>query len=200
MLRIGSHRVALLGSVVAMIPVGPGWLISVWPGIVTLMALVRPDVQAAFDIKKTQPETPGRDTTEDASDSSVERVRQRLWIPALGLLLTGVLGALTGIHMMALGTPLPSGPDARLLRPELLGFGLLMVLANGAVIWGAYHMFRIGSRAIVALGSAFAICSSILPVVMPTGGWDSCTPQIAVPTGVWALITLTRSDVRAAFR
>jgi predicted Ser/Thr protein kinase len=52
MFRVGRYRVALLGSVLAMLPLSPIWPISVWQGYLALTALARPDVQAAFGAQR----------------------------------------------------------------------------------------------------------------------------------------------------
>src|SRR5579864_7895272 len=48
MMRLKSHGLATVASVLAMLPCGPAWLLGLPIGIWSLMALSRPNVKAAF--------------------------------------------------------------------------------------------------------------------------------------------------------
>jgi predicted Ser/Thr protein kinase len=56
--KVGSYQGAVVGSIAALLPLSPVWLIGVWQGLGALLALREPGVKAAFAPAKSR--APGR--------------------------------------------------------------------------------------------------------------------------------------------
>jgi predicted Ser/Thr protein kinase len=130
-----------------------------------------------------------------ASSDSIEAIRQRVWIPALGLMVAGILNcvAMVGAVIGALVKLIQQGFDingsAFGFSPgaiELLFIGLLA--APGVlVVIGAYNMMRLRSHRMAVVGSIVAVLP-FLPGAI-----------IGLPMGIWALVLLMKQEVKAAF-
>jgi hypothetical protein len=126
-------------------------------------------------------------------------VRERLKLPAMGLILVGSINALTGLMLIVgrlvsllKGTPAPTDPDRRLgymtwnvLSPVL---GLLSLLAAPLIIYGAIQMF--GAKRYPA--ARLAAVLALIPISSVC-----CVPGI--PVGIWALMVLLHPEVKVAF-
>ncbi len=113
-----SYGLAVTGCILVMIPLTPGWLLSLPLGIWVLLALRRPDVKAAFGRRPRAGVTvaPGRPsplpragaaiqweqprpeyvgpTAAPGEPADVESARRKVQGPAIGLLVVGILNGL----------------------------------------------------------------------------------------------------------
>jgi predicted Ser/Thr protein kinase len=102
----------------------------------------------------------------------VEAIRHRVWIPAVGLLAAGVINCLGIIGMLGVG--------GLFLVPFMAAY-------SAVVLIGGWNLMQLRSLRWAAIGSALAILP-ISPGVL-----------IGLPMGIWALILLTKQEVKAAF-
>jgi predicted Ser/Thr protein kinase len=130
---------------------------------------VKTDVETISSSQR--PDTSGPSSTGVVANG-IESVRHRVWIPAVGLLAAGVINCLAIIGAVAVA-------GAQLLP--------IMAAYSAVVLLGGWHLMQLRSFRWAAVGSALAI----LPV--------SPGALIGLPMGIWALILLTRQEVKAAF-
>jgi tRNA A-37 threonylcarbamoyl transferase component Bud32 len=121
------------------------------------------------------------------SDESSEAVRQRLRIPAIGLMISGAVNfpflALVFVLNFALewsGTP---GNPWMLVAAVTTGTTAVGVI----LIVGARQMLRLRSY-------GWAVACSVLAFVPLSAGF-----MLGVPMGIWALLVLNRPDTQQAF-
>ncbi|HKB01080.1 MAG TPA: protein kinase, partial [Gemmataceae bacterium] len=124
---------------------------------------------------------------------------QRLRLPANGLFVTGILYWAT-LPVVFVARFMPGVPDDAF--PWLLrSFGVVPVVAGFVFVFAAWKMRR---------GELYPLCvaAALLPLALVgeklfslAQGKLTISPGdfTALPFGLWALIELTRSDVRAAF-
>ncbi len=108
--------------------------------------------------------------TNALSEQALAEAERRVRIPAVGLILAAII---TLVFMLSV--------DRRTMLPPALF--ILMALAN---LFGAVRMLQLRSH-------AWAMAASILAMLSPPGF------ILGVPCGIWALIVLTRRDVREVF-
>ncbi|HUT29121.1 MAG TPA: serine/threonine-protein kinase [Sedimentisphaerales bacterium] len=108
-----------------------------------------------------------------AAADGVEAVRHRVWIPAVGLLAAAIINCL-----VIVGALIKLGGSVAAVLP---------VLYSLAVLLGGWNLMQLRSLRWAAIGSALAT----LPI--------SPGALIGLPMGIWALILLTKKDVKAAF-
>lgn len=129
------------------------------------------------------------------SNDSIEAIRQRVWIPAAGLMVSGlinclvVVGAVIGalVRLVQRGFAI-SGNTFGFLpgAAEFLVIGFLA--APGIlVVVGAYNIMRLRSHRMAVAGSAAAVLP-FLPGAI-----------IGLPMGIWALVLLMKKEIKAAF-
>lgn len=126
----------------------------------------------------------------------------KLKAPAIGLIVAGVLNAVSGLYLLA--STLIQFSAGVLDRnfsqdSERIGFyigfwgtaalGILGFLVAPIIIYGAIQMMR---------GRSFGLSrtAAILAVIPLT----SCCFVIGIPFGIWALVVLSQPDVKALFR
>ena len=129
----------------------------------------------------------------------VSNARERLRLPAIGLILVGAINALSGLVLilgrlasLLKGSPVPADPARRLgymtftiLSPMV---GLLSLIAAPLVIYGAIQMYGAKRYGVARLAAVLAL----IPVTSVC-----CVPGI--PIGIWALLILHHPEVKAAF-
>ena len=126
----------------------------------------------------------------------------KLKAPSIGLIIAGVLNAVTGLYLLA-STLIQYSRGA--LNPrfsseaEQFGFyigfwgtgalGILGFLVAPVIIYGAIQMMR---------GRSFGLSrtAAILAVIPLT----SCCFLLGIPFGIWALVVLSQPDVKSLFR
>ena len=125
--------------------------------------------------------------------------RDQISGPAIGLLVTGIIGAvfsLVGFISLAVGTSLNHFWIEEFLeyvekfyeRSFALGSSLLEVLIAAFIVYAALKMKELQQW-------GFAVAASILamlPCISPC-----CV--IGLPIGIWALVVLMRPEVKSAF-
>jgi hypothetical protein len=123
--------------------------------------------------------------------------------PAIGLLVTGILGAVggvLGIVMNALGTSLSTfGParggdqSARLVNAMAGGAGIVQSLIHmalaGLIIYGALQMKKLVNFRLAMTVSILALAPCISPCCL-----------LGLPFGIWALVVLNKPEVKSAFQ
>ena len=127
-------------------------------------------------------------------------VRSRLQLPAIGLIIVGVLNALSGL-VLILGRlvsvvkgrdPVITDEDRRLGYTVATIFfpivSLISIVASPIIIFGGVQM--LGARRY-----SIALWAAILALIPLTS--VCCIPGI--PIGIWALIVLRHPEVRAGF-
>ena len=127
-------------------------------------------------------------------------VRRKLQLPATGLIVVGVLNAMSGV-LLILGriASLVNSPQREITNEaRRLGYltaiiliplvSLISILAAPVIIYGGIQMLKTRRYSIALLAATLALIplSSIC-----------CIPGI--PIGIWALIVLRDSEVRACF-
>jgi tRNA A-37 threonylcarbamoyl transferase component Bud32 len=110
------------------------------------------------------------------ADDDVESVRHRVWIPAVGLLVAGLINCLSVIGAIW-GALVPG--DAGLLLV------IWMVVQTFVIILGAWNLMQLRSYRWAVAGSIFGIISIAFP--------------FGLAMGIWALVLLTKKEVKAAF-
>jgi hypothetical protein len=129
-------------------------------------------------------------------------ILQRIKMPAIGLLIGGVLNAGTGFLTLLSGIfrltgiwgreTLPSDEAERMgfLAGTFLGYGLglLSLIFAPIIFFGALKMLK-GERYGIAKISAIL---SVIPL--------SCCFPLSIIFGIWSLIMLSKPDVKAFFQ
>ncbi|MDH4241416.1 MAG: serine/threonine protein kinase, partial [Phycisphaerae bacterium] len=106
-------------------------------------------------------------------------IRHRVWIPAAGLLVAGAINCLGtfGILLRVFGfIPVATIPIV-----------ILMVAHTVVVIFGAWNLMQLRSYRLALAGSILAI--------LPFGPGA----VVSIPMGIWALLVMTKKEVKAAF-
>jgi hypothetical protein len=126
----------------------------------------------------------------------------RLKVPAIGLLITGVLSGALGFLTIisgllrlagALGKEQPIRDDAERLGYYFgtglgYGIGVLSLLLAPVIIVGAVKMMKGQSRGLAMAAALF----SLVPITC-------CSVPLGTIFGIWALVVLMNPDVKAYF-
>ncbi|MHC4084530.1 MAG: serine/threonine-protein kinase [Planctomycetota bacterium] len=123
----------------------------------------------------------GRRVQTQPVDDSPQGIKRRLRVPAVALIVCGVLRCL-GLLLLGLslgGYKAPGPTEATMF--------LVTILTGGLIIAGAWHMLSLRNYGLAVAGSIVAM----LPL-----GLDFL---IGFPFGIWALVVLTKSEVKTAF-
>ncbi len=119
--------------------------------------------------------------------AQIEAVRQRLKIPARGLIAAGVLQVLFALGLLVVAMPAIASEGGGLAGYGAVGFGAaLLVVVASIVFLGANSMKKLRNY-------PFSVATGIVAAV--TGP----AAILGLPFGIWALVILFRRDVRAAF-
>jgi predicted Ser/Thr protein kinase len=142
-------------------------------------------VKTAVETIVTTPS--GVSPAEQITAAQIEAVRNRLKIPARGLIAAGGLQALAALGLLVFAIPAITSEGGDPMGYAAIGFGatLLLVVA-GIVLRGAtslrklqYYRFSVGASVVAAVTGPGAL--------------------LGLPFGVWACVELFRPEVRAAF-
>jgi tRNA A-37 threonylcarbamoyl transferase component Bud32 len=113
------------------------------------------------------------------SGTDLKSIRHRVWIPAVGLLVAGMINCL-GIFGTLLSvfefTPIATIPIM-----------ILMTAQTVVVILGAWNLMQLRSYRLALAGSILGI--------LPFGPGAI----VSIPMGIWALVVMTKKEVKAAF-
>ncbi len=127
---------------------------------------------------------------------------QQVQGPAIGLVITGVigilfalfrmLGSLFGFGMANLSDLSDLGPGANYARYFMGGagivFGVVMLVTSVFVIWSALQMKQLRGWTLSVVGSIVAMVPCLGPCCI-----------VGIPIGIWALVVLMKPEVKAAF-
>jgi tRNA A-37 threonylcarbamoyl transferase component Bud32 len=141
---------------------------------------VRTDVQTIRDVSPIVREQVETGTSGEGKD---EAIREEIRRPAIGLLITGIADwialPITLVVLLLTG-------DETIPTDALVVIGLGGLALSGAILFGAIKMMRLESY-------PAAVVASVLAMVVTPGN------LVGLPIGIWAFVTLTSRDVRAAF-
>jgi len=111
--------------------------------------------------------------------TDLKSIRHRVWIPAAGLLVAGVINCLG-----AFGILLSAFISVYFATIPL---AILMAAHTALLIFGAWNLMQLRSYRLALAGSILGILS------FPPGA------IVSIPMGIWALIVMTKKEVKAAF-
>ena len=130
----------------------------------------------------------------------MNEVKRRLQLPASGLIIIGVLNALSGVVLiLARLAQLVNGPERQFPNEaRRLGYmtasiffplvSLISILAAPVIIYGGIQMLKARRYSIALLAATLAV----IPL-------SSICCITGIPIGIWALIVLRDPEVRAGF-
>lgn len=198
MRRMRSYEFAMIGSVLAIIPTNPLWLLSAPLGLWSMLALLRPNVRDAFRLPIHQRPTTWQaggdvvDLTEQDFEHAAEDVRWAscglLTVCGLSLMTMFVLGFMELVGMREITHHFDAGAGL-FMRAGYLEMVILLTLPLAFLVLPAAIMMR-SLRAY-----EFAIIGALI-ASLPVG----ITCVLTIPFGIWALTVLLRPTVRQAFR
>jgi hypothetical protein len=229
MRSLSLYGLAVTASVFALLPLSPVFVISLPIGIWALAVLSRAEVKEAFRRNRggrgparraapTGPSVERRDTpaavsataapatvkpdvppaeapgaaapfAQDQAGADFARARRLVAQPAIGMMFAGALNAAGATAIAAWVTYLVVSAE---MNPSLRVFAAIAAVLNLGIsahwIWRGVSMLRLRAHGSVVLAAVVAI----LPL------WPAWI--VSMPVGIWALVVLCMSDVRAAFR
>ncbi len=106
-------------------------------------------------------------------------IRHRVWIPAAGLLVAGAINYL-GTFGILLSALISTSIDP-------IPIVVLMAVHSAVAIIGAWNLMQLRSYRLALAGSILGILS------FPPGA------IVSIPMGIWALVVMTKKEVKAAF-
>jgi tRNA A-37 threonylcarbamoyl transferase component Bud32 len=123
-----------------------------------------------------------------APSESVEAVRQRLRIPAIGLMISGAVNFLFLELVLVLNFYAMEWVDTQ-AEPGMLAVDIMMAatVVGAIIMLGGWQMLRLRSYGLV-------VACSILALVPLSAGFI-----LGVPMGIWALFVLNRPETQQAF-
>jgi tRNA A-37 threonylcarbamoyl transferase component Bud32 len=181
MMRCQSYHWALGSAIWATIPWSPGWLIGLPCGILALVALRKPSIQAAFGIGSGE--------------------RNPVLAPAIGVCITGI-GA--GLFWSVLGLSLfASGPPASAYHFVNGRWTPIYVDSNEHVLFLLMPLLALPAAAVLVIGARRMIQRNsyqfaVLAAMWATVPWSPFW-LVGLPFGILALRALRRRDVQLAF-
>ncbi|HUK83796.1 MAG TPA: protein kinase, partial [Verrucomicrobiae bacterium] len=121
------------------------------------------------------------------TNAQVEAARKRLKIPAYGILAAGLLQIIFAVGIGAFAVPAVAHESGGLLGSVTLGIiAAFFVIPAVVMLVGAANILKLRRHTLAMVAS----------VVAAAGGPGAI---LGLPFGVWALVVLTRRDVREAF-
>ncbi|HUG68548.1 MAG TPA: serine/threonine-protein kinase [Pirellulaceae bacterium] len=164
---------AKAASIAAMLPLGLSFIVGIPAGIWALVVLGLDEVAGDFE-KRERPK----------QDHEVSAVRHVKW-PAIGLIVTGVVGCLLAIAMFSM---LVTGVVNGVPWAEAAGASspiFFVALWAPTVLAGVFMLRRQAYR--------FVFAYSMLSIVF------SLINLLGLPVGIWAITVLLQDDVKNAF-
>jgi hypothetical protein len=144
------------------------------------------DVTAPLLGPGTEPPLTGTAPGGSAAPSAAESATKRVRFPSLGILFGGVLQVLLGGFgfIMNAGSSERSGDRQALLLLGSLAFALVGVVTMA----GAHSMGKLRSLAFARTVAIMAVIPCISPMF-----------YISLPAGIWALVVLSKPEVKSQF-
>jgi hypothetical protein len=121
--------------------------------------------------------------------TDLDRVRKQLVGPALGLLLTaaGVAVSTVVLAVLLVSKVFHGGDDV---------FSVLLLVAGGVVLPAGVGLLGLGALRMMEARRSYLLClTAALVAILP---WSPAW-VIGLPSGIWALLVLSRPEVLAAF-
>jgi len=123
--------------------------------------------------------------------------------PATGLIVVAVLGflfTLLGLVFTALGSTIQTLEAFRHMPKEVWGVQpfsgamaiashLVQIAVSGLILWGGLKMRRLENYGLAMAASVVAMIPCLSPCCL-----------IGLPVGIWALVTITKPEIKGAFR
>jgi tRNA A-37 threonylcarbamoyl transferase component Bud32 len=188
--RLANYPLGVLVGAVAMLPFSPAWVLGLPMGLWTLIELLRPDTRAAFGIRAPGDGPPRQPPRPDPrAKELLDRARRRVRWPALGLFVTGIVAyAFWGFMILVqVAIGMSERPPIHPDHIVILCLEAVALVAALAIILGSVCMKNLEAQ-------PFPMVAAIL-AMLP---WSPAV-LIGLGLGVWALVTLWRPEVRAAF-
>jgi len=180
--RLESRGLAVTSAGLMLVPLTPAWLITMPIGIWALVVLSKVEVKAAFNSHRRPQE----------ADTTLDR-EQSLRGPSVGVMVAGIVNALALIPFLVIMVAGVTTGGYRILpgsgqKEEEVSAILFVVACLGAfVIFSGLKM-----RLLRSYGTA--VTGAILAAIPITPG-----ALIGLPMGIWALVVLSKAEVKAAF-
>ena len=119
--------------------------------------------------------------------------------PAIGLIVTAILGALVQIvsliRLLLMHTPMPVNSQmpgqawvAMLSGPVGVAVSIIAILMSVVILLGALKMKKLESYGLAMTASILAMIPCLSPCCV-----------IGLPIGIWALVVLSKPEVKSAF-
>lgn len=194
MKRLRSYEFAVIGSLLAMIPIGPTCILTLPVGLWSLLVLMRPHVRRAFRTPLRQrPEAwreqdaellTNREQDPAAADRALARVQSRCRTAAIAMLVASAFDLVGIAAIAALFATRSRGGPPWILMLLLVGVPLIVTLTTA---WCA--------RCLMLLRSwPASLAGAVLCILPLTPMW-----WLRWMAGVYATATVLRSDVQRAF-
>lgn len=193
MRRLRNYELGMIASIVAMLPLGMGWILSAAIGLWCLLVLKRPQSQAAFRLPLRERPEPWRDNDTALLDNRERdpaafqrayiRVQGRCHCAGMSMLVMSALDAVAAVFILILMLTQSRGPD---VIPTLILAGIPAVTAM-VVAWSALCLMRAQQWGVAVVGAILCI-APLSPLA-----W------VRWIVGIYALVTLMRADVRRGF-
>ena len=205
MRRLETYGLAVFAGIIALLPTGPVWIISMPLGIWALIVLASPEVRDGFRAKRGKKSASESQRPADSAPSPMPakpipvdewklvNIKQQLFWPGLGLAGGGGLG-LVAFLVTCLGAGVYSmvfmgSHDVVELKAAILLIPIaLQIPWSLFIILAGMKMMRLESYGLVLAGAWF----SLLPL--------SPAAIVTMPLGIWAIVVLSSRDAREAFR
>lgn len=133
---------------------------------------VRDDVETICSDKQAD----ARFSPKHKTGNDVKSIRNRVWIPSVGLLIAGMINCLSVVGAIW---------SAFVPRTAELPVVILMAAHTLVIILGAWNLMQLRSYRLAVAGSILGIFTTAF--------------IIGLPMGIWALVLLTKKEVKAAF-
>lgn len=207
MRRLETYGLAMMAGICALLPTGPAWIFSMPVGIWALIVLAGPEVRAGFRAKRgiqrsaskskrpadsAAPPVPAKPQPVD--EWTFVNIKQQLFWPGLGLAGGGGIGlASVFLSCLAAATiplwmPPPSDGLVFLGASGIVVLIGLQIASSLLIMVAGLKMIRMESYRWALAGAWLAL----LPI--------SPAAIVTMPLGIWALVILSSSEVREAFR
>jgi hypothetical protein len=128
-------------------------------------------------------------------------MQDKVRIPAIGLIVLGILGVVGGVISLAMGginaqqlvdAGMPADQAERFVGMMSAGGIVLQVLGlllSGFIAWAGFQMLHLRSWTAAVVANVLVM----IPCV------TSCCCVIGLPIGIWGLVVLFNADVKRAF-
>jgi hypothetical protein len=212
MLQFSSYRWAVAASMLVFI--SPAvlehrqlwwlWSLCLLVGIWSLVVLNRPDVKLGFATRKqltmrnSQVGSVGEEAAPPASSEAARLVAN----PAWGLIITGIISWIT--IPLAFAVPFTDNMrDLSITQRTIfqISFGVIPLIVGTTMALAGFRMKRLEGYRLAMFAAVLPIAVLIFKLIALSFGTLAIGPAdlVGAPVGLWVLVVLTRSDVRAAF-